>query len=421
MAELALKRMLYLLIKNQSDIAIESRLTTSGMPALKAKEIIIPVSYFSNRMGVRLSKKEIKRHLKALEFLVREKRNKLHIEVPPFRSGEDIALPEDILEEVARMHGYDTIQPVLPATVMKVVSRDSQLELERAIRRYLVRSGQFQEVQTYNWYNHEFPGFLPENSKGLVRLINPVSATKPCLRDAILPNLLNLMQRNADHCRENNIFEIGSVFHNDGEFRVVSALSYSLKKKADSESFYLSLKGILDDMFDEFDLQQPDFVPYSELKLEESKDYPALAVCVAGKKAGQIGVLREDSCSEIVKGGQAVWFELELESLLALKPNRKRYTSIPKYPGSWFDFSVLIPDRTSFSNLEKRLDGYQNPLLKSRRYLYKYKGKGIQDEMTSYTYRFEVGADDRTLSNKDLEELHNNLKDFFHKEGIRVK
>ncbi|MCG8333159.1 MAG: phenylalanine--tRNA ligase subunit beta [Proteobacteria bacterium] len=421
MARLALKRMLYLLVHEQPEIDVESGLTSSGALSNNKREIVIPISYFSKRIGVQVSKKEIKRHLKALEFVVTEKRNNLRIEVPAFRSQEDISIPEDILEEVARMYGYDKVQPVLPETSMKAVSRDKPLELEKVVRRFLTRSARFQEVQTYNWYDHNIPGSLPRDSNELVNLVNPVSNKNPYLRDMILPNLLKIMMKNADYCQDNSIFEIGSVFYQDREVRVVSAVNYSLQRRIDLESFYLSLKGHLDGLFDEIGLQYPEYVPYAELNLEESGNYPALAICAEGNKLGRIGILKQDICSTIIQDCQVVWFELELDAIISLKQETKRYKPIPKYPGSWFDFSILFPKSTAFREIESSLDKYLNPLLKNRRYLYKYTGEGIQSEMTSYTYRFEVGSDDKTLSNEELESVHNSLIDFFKQEGIEVR
>ncbi|MBU2514235.1 phenylalanine--tRNA ligase subunit beta [bacterium] len=415
----ALTRMVYLLLKEHPTVSIKSHLTTKGNPQGETRSLEIPLDFFSRRMGTAIDAETITHNLNAIGFEVTRKNQLLQVGIPPFRSQADISIPEDILEEAARLHGYDNIIPIMPASPMEESSRDPQLELERSVRQILSLDNRFQEIQSYNWFHDDILSKINHETKDCIRLINPVSPKNTRLRDSIVPNLLSVMKHNADHCNQHNLFEIGRIFSHGQESRSVAVISYTQRSKHDPERFFLLLKGVMESIFIALDMSAPECIQDSEVGQEWRRDH--LRLFAGEKLLGRMGLVPENICSDLMKDHLIAWFELDLDMMNELPRGQKLYKPIPKYPGSWFDFSVLFPDDVLFQEVEARLDKYKSSLLRKRTYLYKYKGDKIRKNMTSYTYRYELAVIDRTLSSEDLENFHIDLVDYFNKEGIQVR
>ena len=98
-----------------------------------------------------------------------------------------------------------------------------------------------------------------------------------------------------------------------------------------------------------------------------------------------------------------------------------RHTALPRYPGSWQDFSLVWDVDRGFAGLEDRLQGFSHPLVTGREFLYAYKGKGMPAGKGSYTYRFWLGAPDRTLSSDEIEQFRTAWLAFLEAEGIALR
>ncbi len=418
---IGLKRMVALIREEQPTLAIGSLLTTVGDTDENARSLQIPLDFFSKRMGIEIGFEEIQKHLQAIGFGVSRKNRKIRVEIPPFRSRSDIAIPEDILEEVARLHGYEKVSPALPSAPMEPASRDSRLSQERAIKRFLSEKCRFREVETYNWLDEDFLPSLEYDSGDCVRLLNPVSPGLVRLRDSLLPNLLQIVQQNRDHHSQNNIYEMGRIFQGDRESRSLLALSYQSTVGLDIENFYRSLKGELEDLLANLQVPTPQFLPIAGVNPAQTWYRQGVRITVEADTLGMLGMVPAGISDSLMKNSCIAWFELDLDRLETLDKQEKRYMEPSRYPGSWFDFSVLFPDDTLFHEIDEKLDKYSCELPFQKTYLYKYKGGEISENMTSYTYRYEVEAIDRTLSGKELDNFHSSLVEFFKREGIQVR
>ena len=121
------------------------------------------------------------------------------------------------------------------------------------------------------------------------------------------------------------------------------------------------------------------------------------------------------------EGGQVVWFELAMEQLQGPIYPRLTYKAPPIYPGSWQDFSMVWDVAKGFAALEERLATFSHPLIMRREFLYAYKGKGIPKGQASYSYRYWLGAWDRTLSSEEIDEFRNALLKFLESEDISLR
>lgn len=116
-----------------------------------------------------------------------------------------------------------------------------------------------------------------------------------------------------------------------------------------------------------------------------------------------------------------VWFELDTELLQGPLYPAVRYAPLPRYPGSWQDFSLVWDLASGFAGLEERLQSFSQPLVTHREFLYAYKGKGMPAGKGSFTYRFWLSAPDRTLSSEEIDQFRNALLAFLQAEGIPLR
>jgi phenylalanyl-tRNA synthetase beta chain len=98
-----------------------------------------------------------------------------------------------------------------------------------------------------------------------------------------------------------------------------------------------------------------------------------------------------------------------------------KYQAPPIYPGSWQDFSLMWDVTQGFAALQSRLDAFSHPLVMRREFLYVYKGKGLPPGKGSYSFRYWLGAWDRTLTSEQIEEFRNAFLAFLHAEGIALR
>jgi phenylalanyl-tRNA synthetase beta chain len=137
---------------------------------------------------------------------------------------------------------------------------------------------------------------------------------------------------------------------------------------------------------------------------------------------GVMGVI-EKSLREIIvpEGGQIVWFEIDFGKLQGKLLPEPHYAELPRFPGSWQDFSMVWPVDSGFAELEKTLDQLKHPLLRNREFLVAYKGKGLEKGMASYSYRFWIGADDHTLSREEIDDFHSAFLAFLKSNDIALR
>ncbi|MDR1924645.1 MAG: hypothetical protein LBQ66_09735, partial [Planctomycetaceae bacterium] len=119
--------------------------------------------------------------------------------------------------------------------------------------------------------------------------------------------------------------------------------------------------------------------------------------------------------------GGVVWFEILLDKLNAVLFPDIKFIEPPRYPLSWQDFSLVWSVEKGFDKLESTLDQFNNPLIVKREFLVSYKGKGIEKGMASHSFRYWIGAADRTLTGDDIEQFHKQFLTFLAGQNIALR
>lgn len=214
LCESALRKAVELTLELCPGARVASAIADKKHFRLNQGPIRIPVSEMTRKIGVEIPYKEINRILTALGFSVKKTGEMLAIGVPTWRAMKDISIPEDIVEEVARIYGYHHIPAQLPVfPIVPPAHRSGRLE--QRITDALVRGLGYTEVQTYSFVSPVQVRHLGEKEDAYLELENPLSKDRPFLRRNLVGNLLECLAKNRDFSDELRLLEIGKVYRKE--------------------------------------------------------------------------------------------------------------------------------------------------------------------------------------------------------------
>ncbi|GHT34832.1 hypothetical protein FACS189427_02880 [Planctomycetales bacterium] len=216
-------RILKLIEEAGAGLTVLSKFTIDGDLQEEVRCIELSAGRLEQLAGIKLPSEEIKRILTSLGFTVEyvnpdsagqaPAANGLKIGIPPFRSKKDISIPEDIVEEVLRIYGFDNIPPVMPALPLKTLHIEKEMKMQNKIKKILAAGHSFTEVHQYIWFNDLWTKSIGFESGETLVLKNSTSPETTRLRTTLIPNLLALVPKNRPFRDSFRLFEIGRCFY----------------------------------------------------------------------------------------------------------------------------------------------------------------------------------------------------------------
>lgn len=421
----SIRRFVELLREAGQKPVLRSQLTCAGEMGDQGRPLSIPRGEIGTAIGMPVSDGQVCGILASLGFGCTVADDRFEVVIPPHRSVRDISIPRDIVEEVARIYGYDNITPAMPDIQLRSYDFNRESQKQHKIRRFLSQAKGFVEVYNYSWYDEVWIrriGFTPGET---FTLVNPAAENTVRMRRELIPNLLALVEPNAMHRDSFALYELGNVFLPVPEgLRQITRLGgvvYQSEKRGNLQDMFLGAKGTLEEIIRMSNAGAVRFVP------SDSSEYPwtapgaCLDVFAGDVPVGRMGYVTGKLLDVFEKGTQAVWFELDVDAITGPAFPELSYDSIPVYPGSWMDFSILADAAAPFAALEETLGAFAHPVLRGSKYLYRYAGKGLPDGKASYSFRFWLGLRERTLTGDDLTEFRNAFLGFLGKHGLSLR
>ena len=348
--------------------------------------------------------------------------------VPSWRS--DVALEEDLVEEVARLAGYEKIGEELPlwGGAGEYLSGD----LRRRAARLAMTSQGYDEAISFSFISAEHDGrfeILPELVErenggerenvgdGLVSLSNPVVEGATRMRPTLLPGLLEAVRHNFNYATRNvRLFELGRVFaagvegalpHERESFAIVltgGAIEEG-RAAAPREVDFYDLKGALEMAAEAMNVERLEFAATSARHLREGQ---AAAVSVGGRTVGTLGRLSEElAASAHYKFRQPVYVaEVDFTALLETAERPVHYTPLSRFPSVARDVSLLINRRTTFAELERAVLSLNLEECRGVELVDVFEGASLPEGKRSMTLRIAYRADERTLRDEEVDAMH---------------
>ncbi len=412
LTDIAIKRYIKLLEENDKEIRIVSNLTDIYAKKYPEIEIQITKEYINSRIGIELSENRIIEILKSLEFGVEQNGKILTIKVPSFRATKDVSMKADLVEEIARIYGYDNIKPQTKEQSLKIVEVEEDKKVENTIKDLLAIKYGASEVHTYVWYDKKRNKELGiEVNEDNIKLANSLNANFNVLRESMIPSLLYTLNENIKYYSDVNIFESGRIFKypKKGENCVeVKSLGVILcsKNKSSKELIYKGIEIInsIMELNKNIKVRMKDI---KNIKYNWISPVNSAEIIYNNDSLGYISELNINIKDNINNKTNIVVIEINLDKLNAIKVINKKYEEFSKYQPVEIDISVLMDKEEKYSSLEKCIDEVKlKDLLKYELVDIFEDDKKLQNKK-SITIRFTLLSKDHTLSS---EEINNDLQ-----------
>ena len=391
-------------------------------PAPLAPQVVeLKLSEVRRQLGMDVSEEEAARVLRALEFQVKQTAPGVLRVVAPTQRLDIQEGPADLIEELARIHGYDRLPATLLADQLPEQHGNRSLDLEEHVRDLLVNDG-LQEVISYALTapEHEAALGLPGE---YVKLLNPISNERVVMRRSVLASVLEVAAANVRHTKEVRLFEIGNVYIlRAGSplpeeprrlalvmIRLVYEEFWGDGSAARPEFDFFDLKGVVEALTG--DLHLPD-VSYRPAKTAHLHPGKAAELLVKGQPLGSFGQLHPRVAEAFGLSGRVVLAaEFDLEALLSAVPERYKYTPVPRFPAALRDIAVIVDEAITAEQVVKEVRAAGGALLTSLRLFDVYRGDSIAAGTKSLAYALTYQADDRTLTDKEVDKVHKKIED----------
>jgi phenylalanyl-tRNA synthetase beta chain len=431
---------------------IASRMVDVYPKKQKKKSIPLNIDWVSRLLGLEIALGNAASMLRSLQFDVEEvDERQLKVTVPTFRATKDVSIPQDLVEEVGRIYGYDNINPVLPDIESEPVHRDELLFLIRRLKVIFSEGLGFTEIFTYSFQDDAVLDIFYKNSKRFVMLKNPVSANLSRMRRSLIPGLFSVIDRNLSYTNEFSVFEIGSVFElqdakyePQGSYRglprerkMAAAL---LLRDAGATPVFFHAKGGLESLFQRLNLPGVEFVPADFSKLY--KKFPSLdslgnpesyhpgrsALIVSGDShIGAAAELNPKLLKEIdvdFHRYRAAVFELDLAilgELLKKQIGKKRYRKLPKFPEVVLALACVVNEEVPVKEVQDFISSYDSALIEKVELFDIYRGKSLPEGSKNLAFNIYYRRKDRTLTEKEANEIHEDIAKRIREHGWELR
>jgi len=433
LTEMAINRVAYLIQKIARGVVAQGLIDFyPKKPPTKilwgAKRIKLDLDYVERLLGIKIPLKEIKNILKRLGFRCNEERARyIEVLVPTLRL--DISIPEDLIEEIGRIYGYQKIKAVFPVAALIPPKRNFNIFWED-LTKNILKEASFTEVYNYSFVSEKdirrVPigmGELDQPKSALIEVENPISLEQEYLRPSLIPNLLKNVAKNQKNFREIRIFELGKIFQAPRiEKRMLTGLItgdafYQMKGVID---LLLQKLGISNIWYDEYQPTPEDYNPpttsshspkgeWAPSKLSIWHPKICAEIKVNHEEIGFLGEMSQKILGDLKIEGKVVVFEIDFEKLQRLSSEETIYQPISRFPAAVRDIAVLVPLEIRVEEVLNKIETAGGILVKDVDLFDIYEGEEIPEGKKNFAFHIIYQAEDRTLSSKEIDEIQQKI------------
>ena len=382
---------------------------------LKQAEIDVALSWLERRLGKRLPQEEIQHKLELLGYTVSFQGDNMHLVVPTWRSTGDVSIQADIMEEVARMYGYENFEAEPITTTFDGAINQLDKDLERRIKEYLAIRCGMQEIFTYPWMDEQFVNAVLQSTDGILSLSTPPSPAERFVRSSLLPNLCKAVVKNERYFGEFSIFETAQVFRDENyttpydpreklpSQRKNVAGAFATTDK-DVTALFRKAKGVVEMMARYVHMEALTFKQTEKPVWADNVVW--LNIYRGDEKVGDLALLaKKVSMACGIKNLNVMLFQLDQDSLVPLKSRTNTFTHMAEYPMTDYDISLLLDGSVQWKDVLQTVGGIKSELLHGASFVDEYRGKQVPAGKKSLTLRLAIGSKEKTLTSAEIEEV----------------
>ena len=378
----------------------------------KCPVITVPMEFLAERLGRELSVADVVDSLKPLGFAATYADGVFQVTVPSWRGTGDVSLQDDILEEVARIIGYENFAFIPPTVTLDRAINQRKADTDRGIREYLAYRCGLQEIFTYPWVDDQYIEAAGIPADECLTLATPPSPEEAHLRTSLIPGLLSSIAVNSRHYETFKCFELAQVFHHgethpsDPEETLPLQESYLAAGFVGEDAMHLfrEAKGVLE-MLPRITQIEP--LSLAQHQKPQWADPKAWLNILAGEEIiGSLGVLSLRALRLTgIKRSRVALFEFNVEKLQPLPSRQNQFKHLPQFPLVEQDFSMVIDESTKWATIEAIVA----PMVHACVFVEEYRGAQVPEGKKSILFRVWYASDNKTLTAEEIEQKTRSL------------
>jgi phenylalanyl-tRNA synthetase beta chain len=361
--------------------------------------------FLIDRIGEDLGDETVHATLRALGFTTEQLDDRFRVTVPTWRSTGDVSLPQDIVEEVARIYGYDRLAVAETSVTLHPVRSLNRRGIDREVREQLALRAGLQEVITYPWATDHLLAAAGFGKEQTVLFDGASAPDRNSLRPSLLPNLLEAIASNLRYRPAVSIFEVGTVF-SSATWESYRGRYESLPEQrqllgvaiagSDGVELFRRAKGILTMMRRYCHIVDLSFG--SETEAVWADPSARLGLRAGDRTVGTLALLTPRTRRLAgIEGVQVAYAEIDLQYLDVYRSRDNRFEAVPELPESDFDLSVVVADEVPWLDVE-RVAGGVDKLIHEVSYVDEYRGSWVPEGHRSLTLRVVLRPTEATLT-----------------------
>lgn len=424
LCEVALQKAVEFTLEFCQGAKVSSRMIDIADFTVAGGPLEVEKNVFAKKLGVEIPEKDIKNILERLGFEIKDKGKVWLVKIPSWRASKDISIVEDLVEEVARIYGYDNISSSAPLFPMASPEENKIRKLEHLLRTVLVRNLAYDEVYNYSFVSREQKDKFGDDGE-YVELDNPISKEKPLLRRSLVPNMLENAAKNIEYFSPVKILEIGKVFWPDLHGARTEEKSNELLPRQDiwlaavcadkkNEIPFMAVRRVAEAAMSELNL------PLTIKKLSAVKPWmhPTRAgeIMIGEKSLGYIYEANPATAKKFGLDVRVGVLEINLDELavIAADSKIKIYEKLPEFPEVSRDLAFTVDKKLAHEKIEEELSGI-DPLIKKIELFDVYEGEHVQKEKKSMAYRLTFAHPEKTLNSAEVDKVMEQVIALLHK------
>jgi phenylalanyl-tRNA synthetase beta chain len=414
-AEVAINRAVELLLDICKDSFVSSNISDVSNFKIVEKPTCLPLRFVESKIGIDISENEIVEILEKLGFGVEVEDDFLCVKVPTWRAVRDIKIAEDLIEEVARIYGFEKIPATLPKLEIIPPKFNKLRFVERKLKEFLSLEHGYTEVYNYSFSSEDLIKKTSDDLDKHIELDNPVAKDRPFLRRSLIPNMLQNVEQNLHRFDVIKIFEIGKVYilEDDG-----APIKFGAKKFLPKQDTMLGMvyaqKDVNVPFFDvsesiiELLRKLGIFANLQKIKLDKNNLMHSgryAGIFVDKKQVGLIGELSPVSQDRLGIPYRTAIVDLNVDMLISLLSENIDYKPLPNYPNVERDLAFVVKNDIRHLDIVKTIKDIDG-LIVDVNLFDVYHGKQVEGGKKSMAYHIVYRSDEKTLESKTVDNVH---------------
>lgn len=428
LCERTLWRTLELLIQlcPNAKVVGQAQYDGADLSAIKPLEIELPLARVKSVLGHDIPAAKIKEIFQRLDFSIKETSNTFVVGVPSYRATKDIENEADLIEEIGRVIGYDSIAPFSPAVEVAPVRLSAAQKLHRQLRDFLSLHAHALEVMTYPMIGEKLLKKAQWPAAAPLRLVNSLSVDQDRMRPSLIPSLLEVCALNAKNESSFRFFELGRSYLEDKKDFAQERSNVAIVFYDKEKSPFVDLLNTVERMNAAHNIPA-DFCPahekFKNLLVDESWNgvhpFEFFNIRMMGKMQGVAMSIHPLILREFKIKGHVSLAILDITDIEKKElKDKTKYLPLPKFPGSVFDWTVVADKDVQVAKILESLKPLKLKELQSVKVVDVY---SLNDTQKSVTLRASFLDPEKTLSGELLTQMSQQLTSLSEKAGFALK